>query len=202
VTLQVIGAGFGRTGTLSTKLALEQLGFGPCHHMEEVLAHPEQVEPFERALAGETVDWHAAFAGYRAMVDWPGAHFWRELSEVFPDAKILLTVRDVGGWWTSYTKTIMKALELAEERGSRTGLMNRELIGVRTFGSHYKDETAAKAAFQRRIDDVAAAIPAERLLTFDVRQGWGPLCRFLDVAVPDTPFPRSNSPQEFWKLLS
>jgi Sulfotransferase domain len=93
MALRVIGAGFGRTGTHSLKLALEQLGFAPCHHMYEVRAHPEQLAFWQAAARGELPDWDEVFAGFAAQVDWPGARFWRELAEHFPHAKVILSVR-------------------------------------------------------------------------------------------------------------
>ncbi len=207
MALKVIGAGFGRTGTLSTKMALEQLGLGKCHHMEEVFANPDQVPVWQSALRGEPVDWAALFKDYGASVDWPSAHYWRELSQAFPDAKVLLTVRDPQTWWASYAETIMKVLDIVTKEGGIEGppaAMSHwcvEAVGKQCFGSHYTDREAGIRAFERRIEDVREALPADRLLVFEVKQGWGPLCDFLGLPVPDTPFPRSNNREEFWELL-
>jgi hypothetical protein len=106
MSLTVIGSGFGRTGTASLKCALEILGFGPCHHMEEVMENPEQVAHWQALVAGKPVHWGDVFKGYRAQVDWPGAHVWRELAAVYPDAKIIHSVRPEDAWWKSFSATI------------------------------------------------------------------------------------------------
>src|SRR5271165_5153635 len=106
MSLAVIGSGFGRTGTLSLKNALETLGFGPCHHMEEVFGHPEQVTHWQAVAAGGTVSWDTVFAGYRSQVDWPGAHVWRQLAEAYPEAKVIHSIRPEEAWWKSFSATI------------------------------------------------------------------------------------------------
>jgi len=206
MALSVIGSGFGRTGTLSLKQALETLGFGPCHHMEEVMTHPEQVAHWQALVAGEPVDWHRVFAGYRAQVDWPGAHVWRELADAFPDAKVIHSVRPEGSWWRSFSSTIGKVLSLypTMQVPPHVKAMTEaaaELIGMRTFGGTWTDRDRALAAYRRRTEEVRAAIPPRRLLVFDVAEGWGPLCAFLGVDVPDQPFPRRNNAEEFWSLV-
>lgn len=204
MTLQVIGPGFGRTGTFSLKSALEQLGFGPCHHMDEVFSHPEQVPHWEAIAAGRTVDWNRVFEGYRAQVDWPGAHVWRQLVDAFPEAKVLLSVRPEESWWKSYSQTIAKFFSSSKDLPlpphiAAMAEAARELIVRQTFDGRDGDKEHALAAFRKRIADVRAAVPSERLLVFDVAQGWEPLCAFLGVPVPDTPFPRTNSTAEFWE---
>ena len=106
MALEIIGPGFGRTGTHSLKIALEHLGFGPCHHMFEVRDHPEQLPAWEAVARGEPVDWDEVFRGYRAQVDWPGARVWRELARHWPEAKVILTVRDPDEWFDSVQATI------------------------------------------------------------------------------------------------
>ena len=105
MSLDVIGPGFGRTGTASLKRALEILGLGPCHHMEECFAHPEQAAYWQDLLAGKSVDWDRVFAGFKSQVDWPGAHYWRELIAAYPDAKVVLSVRPEESWWKSCMTT-------------------------------------------------------------------------------------------------
>ncbi len=201
--LSVIGAGFGRTGTMSIKLALEQVGFGPCHHMEEVFTNPAQLPGWQAAAAGKPVDWDNLLAGYNSVVDWPAAHYWRELADFYPDAKVLLTVRPAERWWQSFSGTIQKVLE---ERGqiedpylSGVAAMGNAIIAEQTFGGAMENKAAVLAAFEQHIRDVSAAIPTERLLIFDVSDGWAPFCAFLDRPVPATDFPRSNSFDEFWQ---
>lgn len=204
--LAVIGSGFGRTGTMSLKNALERLGFGPCHHMEEVFGNPAQVPHWQAVAAGRPVDWNQVFAGYRSQVDWPGAHVWRELAAACPAAKVLHSVRPEDSWWNSFSKTIGRFLAIyptlalpPHVRAMSDAAM--DMIGRQTFGGRFDDRDTALAAYRKRAADVRAAIPPERLLVFDVAEGWEPLCRFLGVPVPDEPFPHKNSTEEFWKIF-
>lgn len=206
VALAVIGPGFGRTGTMSLKNALEMLGLGPCHHMEEVFGHPEQVAHWQAVAAGRKLDWASVFAGYRSQVDWPGAHVWQELVATFPLAKVVLTVRPETAWWESFSKTIGKFFEVYGDMTLPPHIRamsdaGKELIVQQTFGGNAGDRDAALAAYRLRIEQVRAAVAPERLLLFDVAQGWEPLCRFLGKPVPDTPFPHKNTQLQFWDLV-
>ncbi len=206
MTLSVIGSGFGRTGTMSLKNALEQLGFGPCHHMEEVFEHPEQVQHWQAVAAGDTVDWNTVFEGYHSQIDWPGAHVWRDLSETFPNAKVVHSVRPEESWWNSFSKTIGKFLATYKEMPlpphvSAMADAMMEVIARQTFDGQFADRTTALAAYRKRTEQVRAAIPPERLLVFDVAEGWEPLCHFLDTPVPNGPFPHLNKQAEFWELV-
>lgn len=201
MSLDVIGAGLGRTGTLSLKTALEQLGFTPCHHMVEVMAHPETTEFWRRAAEGEKLDWEEIYRDYRATVDWPGCHFYKQLAAAYPKAKVVLSVRDPNKWLASMKETIFKFMAMMRENASpeqRQGMRFIEIIfDEQTFRDGYDDESVL-AAYKRHIENVKRDIHAGRLLVFDVAEGWEPLCKFLGVAVPSTPFPRSNSREEFW----
>jgi Sulfotransferase domain len=203
--LSVIGAGFGRTGTLSLKGALEQLGFAPCHHMAEVLGNPEQLPHWQRAAQGEAVDWNRLFADYRASVDWPSAYFWRELAEAFPDAKVLLSTRDADAWYQSFSNTILNLvanIDRIENPHIRATIeMGGSLVGAGVFDGRADDPEHAKMVFRAHEEKVRMTIPAERLLVFDVREGWEPLCAFLGVPVPDTPFPRLNDAEQFKAMV-
>ena len=204
MTLKVIGAGLGRTSTMSLKLALEQLGFGPCHHMDEVLHNGEtQIPLWNDAYAGRP-DFEAIYRNYRSAVDWPTAAFWRELAEQYPEAKILLSTRSAESWCESISGTIMTILLAPETwpEHARPWLeMVTDVVIERSLGGKTgKDDMIA--AFNAHVAEVKATIPADRLLVFDVRQGWEPLCRFLDRPVPSTPFPRTNSKEEFFELVS
>jgi len=194
--LAVIGAGFGRTGTESMKLALETLGLGPCYHMKEVLADPERIAVWRRAARGDLPDWEETFAGYKSTVDWPAAYFWRELSAFYPDARILLTVRDADGWYDSMDKTVFPVLRQSTDPDS----VGHRLIGQAVFGGRY-DRSHAIAAYERNIAEVEAAFTDERLLTFRIGDGWEPLCRFLDRPVPAEPFPHRNRPDAFQRTM-
>ena len=195
--LQVIGAGFGRTGTLSLKIALEQLGFGPCYHMIEVLKTPGAAEHWAAAAKGAKMDWEQVFAGYKSSVDWPGADYWRELVALMPDAKVILSTRDPEAWFRSTQDTIFNPNTNALARSSTAIGETMRAIGARNFNNRIDDHDTLVAAFKAHEAAVRREVPAERLLVFNVAEGWGPLCRFLDVAVPDAPFPRTNSTDEF-----
>jgi hypothetical protein len=206
MTLAVIGSGFGRTGTMSLKLALEQLGFGPCHHMEEVLKHPPQVAYWQAVAAGRPVNWGDVFQGYRSQVDWPGAHVWRELAVAFPEAKVIHSQRPEEAWWTSFSDTIGTLFATYHEAPLPPhvkAMMDAaaEMIVNQTLGGKVADREGALCAYRSRGEQVRSAIPADRLLVFEASQGWEPLCRFLDVPVPTTPFPRANNTHEFWELV-
>lgn len=200
--LKVIGAGFGRTGTMTLKTALEQLGFGPCHHMVEVLENIDRQSPlWSRVVAKKPVEWDEIFAGYNSTVDWPGCHFWAELADRYPDAKVILTVRDPVKWYASMKETILatpvsRLILLVLRIARHPMLFAQRIISRDTFRYDYSEANAI-AVFERHNAEVRRRIPSERLLEFDVRQGWEPLCAFLDVPVPDTPFPRTNDREEF-----
>lgn len=203
MALSVIGAGFGRTGTLSLKVALEQLGFAPCHHMMEVFANPGQAPVWLSAAKGEAVDWDSFLSGYKASVDWPSCHFWRELAAHYPEAKVILSTRDARRWYKSISETIFRAMEgeMPEEGPGRDVMaMARYVVSDETFGGR-TDEAHVLDVLTRHEAEVKHGIPAARLLVFDVAEGWEPLCRFLGVAVPDAPFPRTNSSKEFQARL-
>jgi hypothetical protein len=202
--LRIIGSGYGRTGTMSTKMALEQLGFGPCHHMVEVMGNPAQPPHWTAIAAGAEPDWAEVFAGYDAQVDFPGASVWHELSIAFPDAKVIHTERPEEEWWASYSATIGKffqhreGLDLPPPVAAVFETMDKLLVeGV--FGG--LDRESSLSAYRRNNEKVRATIPSERLLVFTPADGWEPLCRFLDVPVPAGEFPRSNARDEFWALF-
>lgn len=201
MTLEIIGPGFGRTGTSSLKVALEHLGYGPAHHMFEVRDHPEQLPAWEALARGERPDWDAVFRGYRSQVDWPGARYWRELAGYYPNAKVILTVRDADEWFDSVEATIA---HFVAGRGTYdsdhfNGLANMaySLVVAGVFDERMFERPYATALFNAHISEVQATIPAARLLTFDVRQGWEPVCAFLGCPVPQISFPRLNSSKQF-----
>ena len=197
MTLSVIGAGFGRTGTLSMKLALEMLGMGPCHHMQEVIDDEVLRQKWLDVVHGGQPDWEDIFQGYICTVDWPSAYYWRELAAYFPDAKVLLTVRSAESWYTSFANTI---LQVIDKETSVTGL-GPKLVGEMTFAGRPGDKAHAIDVFERNTESVISAIPDDRLLVYELGDGWEPLCSFLGKAVPDAPFPRTNTPDQFQVML-
>jgi sulfotransferase family protein len=203
--MRLIGAGFGRTGTLSMKAALEMLGYGPCCHMTEIYQHPDRVPLFRAAAAGEPVDWDAVFAGYESTVDWPGVSFWRELVARYPDAKVLLTVRDPERWYASVRDSLLPTVQDAEiaamietipgvAEGRRLAL---DLIYEREFGGRVEDPEHAMRVYAEHNAAVRREVPADRLLVYRVGDGWEPLCAFLGVPVPEVPFPHLNDGASF-----
>jgi hypothetical protein len=203
--LKVIGAGLGRTGTLSLKVALEQLGFDQCYHMTEVLSHPEHIPVWDAAARGEPVDWEALFRGYQATVDWPGCNFYQEYLRLYPEAKVILTVRDPERWYDSARQTIYYVRRafpgwmtpLLPRMGRFRPMVDR-LIWVGMFHGRFEDRSYAIEVFNRHNEEVKQVVPNDRLLVYEVSEGWGPLCSFLGVAVPeDAPFPRLNDATEF-----
>jgi hypothetical protein len=207
MTLEIVGPGFGRTGTNSLKLALEHLGFWPCHHMFEVRDNPEQLPVWEAAARGEPVDWSEVFRGYRSQVDWPGARYWRELVKRFPQAKVILTVRDPDAWFESVQATIVPFLAARGKHPSphvnAIAEMGHQTVAVQVFEDRMSERDYAITVFKRHIAEVQSEVSADRLLTFDLREGWQPLCNFLGVGIPDIPFPKTNSSKQFgeeeWK---
>ena len=203
MSLEVIGSGFGRTGTMTTKQALEMLGFGPCHHMVEIIEHPEQLALWKAVAAGGAVDWAEVYAGYRSQVDWPGAHVWEQTASAFPNAKIIHTERPEEAWWNSFNGTIGKLFATYHELDVPAHIMEQfhvmhDWLIQGTF-TDFTDRHAAIAAYRANNHRVREVIPAERLLVFQVADGWPPLCEFLGAPVPDEPFPRTNPKKEFWE---
>jgi len=198
MSLKVVGAGFGRTGTHSLKLALEKLGFGPCYHMAEVFTHPGHAEAWLALAEGRSHDFGSVLAGYRSAVDFPVVHFWRELAKANPGAKVILTERDPKVWYESARRTIFPRMAMDPDTAEYpTQLrMAQRIVKLLTFGGNL-DEAHVIDVYRRHNDEVRRTIAPERLLVFDGAMGWAPLCEFLQVPVPDEPFPRTNTAEEF-----
>jgi hypothetical protein len=197
MALKIVGAGFGRTGTLSLKTALERLGFGPCYHMAEVFPRPAHVAMWHRLAFENSIDWDELFRGFHATVDWPSARWWREIAAHYPDAKVLLSVRDPEAWYKSMTDTIYQPMKSpapddAPEIVRLQSQMIRKSVLAETFDNRFEDKAHTIEVFKRHNQSVRDTIDPARLLEFDVREGWAPLCHFLDVSIPDEPFPRLN----------
>ncbi|MGI9406482.1 MAG: sulfotransferase family protein [Hyphomicrobiaceae bacterium] len=193
MALQVVGAGLGRTGTNSLKYALEQLLGGKCHHMFEVMENPDEIPVWHAAAAGEMPDWTEFLDGFTALVDWPGASFWPELSAAFPDAIVLLSVRDPEDWYASATKTIFRT---SEDEPSALDEMWRAITRTR-FCDAFEDKEKMIAAMLAHNNAVKAAIPQERLVVYPTGAGWQPLGDALHLPLPDTPFPHRNTTADF-----
>ncbi len=198
--LKVVGAGVGRTGTHSLKIALEQLLGGTCHHMVEVFAHPDEIAIWTDAIDGKPVDWGALMSPYTAQVDWPGGSFWPELSAANPDALVLLSTRDPELWFTSCCNTIFGGMRMMVEEGDEWMAALLRMFKER-FSDQIEDRDAMIAAYERHNAAVRAAIPKERLLDWTPSDGWEPICERLGVPVPSEPFPVTNTTSEFREML-
>jgi hypothetical protein len=195
MALKVIGAGLGRTATLSMKFALEHLGLGPCYHMSEVFAGGRRNVPLWLDVIRGKPDWDAVFDGYQSTTDYPACTYWRELAAFYPRAKVILTVRDADSWFDSVSETIFSEKMQGSLAGSPVGAMMNGAI-FDAFGGRMNDRAFMTDWFTRRNQQVIEALPPERLLVFSPKQGWEPLCTFLGVPVPKGPFPRVNSRDE------
>ncbi len=199
--MQVIGLGVGRTGTLSLKLALERLGFAPCHHMLEVEDNLAAQVPLWKAALDGHPDWEAIYNGYQSAVDWPTAGFARELIAAYPKSKFILTTRSPESWAESFSQTIGKLLlekdSFPAELQDWLGMVVR--VVTKTGFPPGLSVPDLMATFTAHNEAVIAALPPNRLLVFHVREGWAPLCEFLGTPVPDEPFPRRNDRKEFWE---
>jgi hypothetical protein len=194
MTLKVIGSGFGRTGTMSLKLALDQLGFGPTYHMVEVFKNPAAVQWWVDAADGHP-DWAKIFTGYNSTVDWPNATFYAELAAAYPDAKIIHTERDAEAWFRSTQATIFADATSGAASGPFAEMFGKVIR--RLFDEKMHDHDHVIDIYNRHNAAVRATIPADRLLVYEVAQGWDPLCAFLGAPVPDTPMPKVNTTEEF-----
>ncbi len=205
MTLKIIGAGFGRTGTMSLKVALEQLGFDKCYHMREVIRHPSHAPIWQAAWMGDEVEWSSLFAGYQAAVDWPPSAFYKQLMAQYPDAKLILTVRDPERWYQSAFETIysegrsLHRLEraLLPKRVRDVFAMIDAVIWQGTFAGRFGEREYAIQMFNDHNAEVKQVVPAEKLLIFRAKEGWKPLCAFLGVPEPDSPFPHVNDSAQF-----
>ncbi|MFI5941660.1 sulfotransferase family protein [Streptomyces uncialis] len=216
--MDIIGAGLGRTGTTSLKQALDILGFGPVYHTKEIFREPRRLADWETVVHGGEQDWGRVFDGYRATVDWPGAAYWKELSDYYPEAQVILTTRNPQAWYTSCRNTIfisyrrelvwrvllplMRIPLLAADKRLRNFRQVFDVIFRRHFGNRpIDDQHAAVSVFQEHTERVRVEIAPGRLLEYQVAQGWEPLCEFLGVPVPDDPFPHEND-RGAWKRFT
>jgi hypothetical protein len=211
--LKVIGAGFGRTGTHSLKLALDAIGYGPCYHMEELIAHhPEKLHYWQEAKASGETDWEKLFDGFQSAVDIPTFYLYKKLMAVYPGAKVILTVRDPDKWYKSFGDTIIRSsrpsfgrilsmsVRLPFNKKLRQQLQVLKFVGTflpEFFPNGFEDKASAIDHFNQWNQSVMETVPKEKLLVFNVKEGWEPLCSFLNVPVPAQPFPHSNTTAEF-----
>jgi hypothetical protein len=197
--MKIIGVGFGRTGTMSTQVALEQLGYKPCYHFLEIFKRPSHIRTWQAAADGENVDWQAFLGGYEACLDYPVPMFYQQIIAAFPEAKVLLNVRDPEKWYASTHETIYQGFALPDWllnvlppfRGMKK--MGAATTWDGLFHGKFEDREYAIQIFKEHIEEVQRVVPPEKLLVFDVKEGWGPLCEFLGVAEPKRKFPHVNN---------
>lgn len=193
MTLKVIGTGFGRSGTDSMREALTILGVAPCHHMFEVMRDPDQKARWRAMVAGGPHDWDSLFQGYVACVDWPSAHYWRELIRVYPQAKVILTWRNPESWWQSFANTILNHVSPNDDPAS----LGVALVAQQVFGGRMEDRDHAIATYQAHVAAVMAEVPPGRLLVHRLGDGWPSLCAHLGVPVPEVSYPQANATGAF-----
>jgi len=197
--LDVICAGLGRTGTSSLKLALETIGYGPCYHMQTVHQHPEHAALWRRAMQGEP-DWPAIFGDCRAVADEPAAMFWKTLADTWPNSRVIMNTRPAGDWYDSVLGTVYAAIQRRHndtDAGFEVLSLANDLVFDGLFEGDFLDREKAIRIFEARTREVIDTVDPERLLAYSVSEGWDPLCEFLGVPVPATPFPRANTRAEF-----
>jgi hypothetical protein len=198
--LKVVGAGLGRTGTHSLKVAFELLLGAPCYHMIEVLGRPDQRATWSAATRGESIDWATFLAPYGSTVDWPAAAFWREISAAAPEAVVVLSVRDGDAWWKSASETIFAVLRRGTRPEDPGGVEEFEMITAmleQRFTPEWRDRDRAIAAYDAHNASVRAEAPPDRLVEWRPSDGWGPLCAALGLQEPSEPFPHVNTTSDF-----
>ena len=208
MTLKVIGAGPGRTGTMSLKHALEHLGYGPCHHMSACFGSRQQTRWFLEAAEGKAVDWNSVFNDFQAAVDWPAAAYYSELLKTFPDARVVFSYRHPEEWYRSVSETIFNVassipawVRFLFPHAERLALMIEKTIWQNELGGKFQDRGHALNFFEERLKQVKAAVPQEKLLVHAAADGWEPLCAFLEVGVPNIPYPRLNEPAKITRVI-
>jgi len=201
--MKLIGAGFGRSGTMSIKAALEKIGYGPCYHMKIALWRPHHLRFYLRAWRGNNVDWKRFYRNYNAVVDWPTCSFYKDLMLEYPDALILLNVREPGDWYDSMFKTIwaiQPAFPWWFPRSVRT--IHNEIIWNGNLKGNFEVREKGIEAYKDWIEEVKKTVPSQRLLVYNVEEGWKPLCDFLGVPVPEgEPYPHINERKSFVRII-
>ncbi len=217
MSIKIIGAGLPRTGTNTLREALEILGFSKTYHMKHLLVHPEDLHYWTTLKATGTTDWNALYNGYQATVDFPCYPWYKEHMKQYPDAKVILSLRPFEKWYISYYSTIWKAQNPPDAERAAMGekiaadarlqtVMNvmgfsRQVMSEDHFQGKFLDKEFMEKLFNEYNEDVKKYVPADKLLVFDVTEGWEPLCKFLDVEVPNEPLPHTNKKEDFHSMV-
>ncbi len=212
MTIKVIGAGYGRNGTLSLKHGLEKLGFAKCYHMMELDQSKDEDLAWLKLHRGEQVDLEKLFEGYQASVDWPSCNFWRQQMAAFPEAKVILSERDPEAWYASIMKTIYPSStalrDHLEKQADKDPLLERrcemvfELIWDGLFEGRMTEKDHVIDVYLAHNQRVKDEVPADKLLVFESKLGWEPLCDLLELPVPDEPYPKTNTSEDFAKMVA
>jgi hypothetical protein len=217
MSIKIIGAGFPRTGTNTLRESLELLGFNKTYHMKQLLVHPENVHYWETLRATGTTDWEGLYDGYQATVDFPCYPWYKQHMQHYPDAKVILTVRPFENWYESFYSTIWKAQNPPEEAQAamaekvagdprlqqvmRVMKFAKDAIIEDHFHNRFLDKEYMEKVFNDHNEEVKNYVPADKLLVFDVREGWGPLCEFVGAEVPDEALPHTNKKEDFGAMV-
>jgi hypothetical protein len=201
--LEILGAGFGRTGTNSLKIALERLGFGPCYHMYEITKNPGHISFWNAAASNSPVEWISFFKSYKATVDWPASAFVPQIYKAFKSSKVIITVRNPEEWYQSANNTIFHTManwEANENPETRDRMkMAKKIILDGVFWGKHDNKNHCIGIFNKHINEISNVVPKDNLLIFDVSEGWVPLCEFLKVEIPNEAFPYTNTRASFFK---
>lgn len=218
MSIKIIGAGLPRTGTNTLKASLEKLGYSKTYHMKELLAHPENLHYWLTLKETGTTNWDELYNGYQATVDFPAYPWYKEHMKRYPEAKVILTVRPFEKWYTSLHGTIWQAGP--QTLGQKLSMISKLLFNSRLrsvikcvkfakssiFEKHlqgkFADKGFAEEIFNKHTEDVKASVPSDKLLVYDVRDGWEPLCSFLNVPEPSEPLPHLNKKENFKEMLA
>jgi len=196
--MKVIGAGFSRTGTLSLKYALEHLGYQKCYHMHAVFRNPHHLGYWNKALEHEKFDWELLFEGYQATSDFPACLFWKQLLDYYPDAKVILTIRDSEKWYASMKNTIFEVTRSNQNLDPILSFVKQKVF-EELFEGQFENKHKTIQKFEALNNEIIKTIPSEKLLIYNVQGGWQPICQFLNHPIPQEEFPNKNSTKEFRK---
>ncbi len=217
MSIQIIGAGFPRTGTTTLKRCLETLGYDKTYHMKELLVNPHNLHYWKQLDETGETDWDGLYDGYKATVDFPCYPWYKEHLKRYPDAKVILTVRPFDAWYKSVDSTVFRAGP--QTPGEKIKMLGKLLFSKRArrvvkcikffkysffhkrLHDRFGEKEYARQYWDSHIEEVKSHVPADQLLIYDVRDGWAPLCEFLGMPVPDEELPHLNKKENFKEML-
>jgi len=211
MALKVIGTGLPRTGTASLKGALQLLGYQQTYHMDNLLNNPSQVHYWVELFDTGSTDYDALFEGFAASTDFPGFFAYKALLKQYPDSKFILTTRDPDIWYESIKNTVYQAVTAFFQKDTPTDSMRRvegvfQLLDRYLFGQFFKgtflDKEKTLSLVNAYLDEINAIIPADKMLIYEISEGWQPLCDFLELRVPEIEFPYKNKREDFNTMIA